>query len=196
VPTVIEVAWIGVAGVAIGGFITIAGTAVNGRIAHRAAETTIEGEHRHRVWDKQSAAYEETVREVRARQTRRHALTSRGDTGNIGSHPREEIFKHEERGRRRGMSRGIFMGYNRLTAPVGRGLVHDRRAISLPLAKVTRGQPRPLADNYTRRSAPLAAVVAALPKLIVRVRFSSPAPPPSGRSATCTARSLPYTAGP
>jgi hypothetical protein len=35
---------------------------------------------------------------------------------------------------------------------------------------------RPLADTYTRRSAPLAAVVAVLPKLIVRVRFPSPAP--------------------
>jgi hypothetical protein len=63
-----------------------------------------------------------------------------------------------------------------LTAPGGRRSVHDRRAIGVPLARVTRGQPRPLADTYTRRSAPLAAVIAALPKLIVRVRFSSPAP--------------------
>jgi hypothetical protein len=94
--SVIDVAWIGVAGVGVGGFISIAATAVNGRIAHRAAETTIAGEHRQRLWEKQSAAYEETVREVLARQTRRQALTSRGDTGNIGSHPREEIFKHEE----------------------------------------------------------------------------------------------------
>ena len=62
-----------------------------------------------------------------------------------------------------------------LTTPGGRRSVHDRRAISVPLARVTRGQPRPLADTYTRRSAPLAAVIAALPKLIVRVRFSSPA---------------------
>jgi hypothetical protein len=61
------------------------------------------------------------------------------------------------------------------TAPGGRRSVHDRRAIGVPLARVTRGQPRPLADTYTRRSAPLAAVIAALPKLIVRVRFSSPA---------------------
>jgi hypothetical protein len=37
------VAWIGVAGVVIGGLISITGTAVNGRIAHRAAKTTIEG---------------------------------------------------------------------------------------------------------------------------------------------------------
>ena len=84
------------AGVAIGGFISITGTAVNGRIAHRAAETTIEGERRQRLWEKQSAAYEETVREVLARQTRREALTSRGDVGNIGSHPIEEMRKREE----------------------------------------------------------------------------------------------------
>jgi len=96
VSSVIDVAWIGVAGVAIGGFISITGTAVNGRIAHRAAETTIEGQRRQRLWEKQSAAYEETVREVLARQTRREVLTSRGDVGNIGSHPIEEMRKHEE----------------------------------------------------------------------------------------------------
>lgn len=84
------------AGVAIGGFISITGTAVNGRIARRAAETTIVGEHRQRLWEKQSAAYEETVREVLARQTRREALTSRGDVGSIGSQPIEEMRKHEE----------------------------------------------------------------------------------------------------
>ena len=84
------------AGVVIGGVVSIAGTAVNGRIAHRAAQTTIEGEHRQRLWEKQAAAYEETVREVLARQTRREALTSRGDAGNIGSHPIEETRKHEE----------------------------------------------------------------------------------------------------
>ena len=72
------------------------GTAVNGRIAHRTAETTIEGEHRQRLWEKQSAAYEETVRAVLARQTRREVLTSRGDTGNIGSHPIQETHRHEE----------------------------------------------------------------------------------------------------
>jgi hypothetical protein len=55
--------------------------------------------------------------------------------------------------------------------------VQDLRAISGPLARVTRGQSRSLADTCTRRSAPLAAVIAVLPKLIVRVRFSSPAPP-------------------
>ena len=94
--SVIDVAWIGVAGVAVGGFISIIGTAVNGRIANKAAETTIEGEHRQRLWEKQSAAYEETVREVLARQTRRQVLTSRGDVGNIGSHPIEEMRRREE----------------------------------------------------------------------------------------------------
>jgi hypothetical protein len=56
VASVIDVAWIGVAGVAVGGFISTMGTVVNGRIAHRAAEATIEGEHRQRLWEKQSAA--------------------------------------------------------------------------------------------------------------------------------------------
>lgn len=93
---VIDVAWIGAAGVAIGGLISIIGTAVNGRIAHRTAETTIEGEHRQRLWEKQSAAYEEAVRVVLARQTRREVLTSRGDVGNIGSHPIEEMRRNEE----------------------------------------------------------------------------------------------------
>lgn len=96
VSSVIDVAWIGVAGVAIGGLISITGTAVNGRIAHRAAKTTIEGQQRQRLWEKQCAAYEETVREVLARQTRREALTSRGDLGNIGSQPIEEMRQHEE----------------------------------------------------------------------------------------------------
>jgi hypothetical protein len=96
VSSLIDVAWIGVAGVVIGGFISITGTAVNGWTARRAAEMTLEGEHRQRLWEKQSAAYEETVREVLARQTRREALTSRGDVGSIGSHPIEEMRKHEE----------------------------------------------------------------------------------------------------
>ena len=41
--------------------------------------------------------------------------------------------------------------------------------IAVPLARVTRGQPGPLGSA---RSASLAAVIAALPKLMVRVRFS------------------------
>src|ERR1039458_9699086 len=47
--------------------------------------------------------------------------------------------------------------------------------IAVPLACLTRGQPGPLGSARDARSAPLAAVTAALPKLIVRVRFSSPA---------------------
>jgi hypothetical protein len=52
----------------------------------------------------------------------------------------------------------------------------DRRAISVPLTTVTRGQPRSPRTGRTARSAPLAASTGLLPKLIVRVRFSSPAP--------------------
>ncbi len=58
----------------------------------------------------------------------------------------------------------------------------DRRAISVPLTRVTRGQPGSLRTARSARSAPLPAVTAALPKLIVRVRFSSPAPEGPTRS--------------
>ena len=50
-----------------------------------------------------------------------------------------------------------------------------RRAISVPLARVTRSQPRLLGSVRVASSAPLPGVTARLPKLIVRVRFSSPA---------------------
>jgi hypothetical protein len=53
---------------------------------------------------------------------------------------------------------------------------HDRRAISGPLARVTGGHPRSLRTARYAWSAQLAGVTTALPKLIVRVRFSSPAP--------------------
>ena len=53
---------------------------------------------------------------------------------------------------------------------------------SFDLARVAKGQSRSRVDTCTGRSAPLAAVTAALPKLIVRVRFSSPAPPQRPRS--------------
>jgi hypothetical protein len=49
-----------------------------------------------RLWDKQAAAYVDAVTEVLARRTRREALTSRGDPGNIGSHPIQERRKAEE----------------------------------------------------------------------------------------------------
>ena len=47
--------------------------------------------------------------------------------------------------------------------------------IAGPLARVTKDQSRLLVDTRNGGSAPLAAVIAPLPKLIVRVRFSSPA---------------------
>lgn len=69
---------------------------ITARITLRVAEKTIEGEHRQRRWEKQSAAYEEAVKEALARRTRREALTGRGDVGNIGSLPTEELRKSEE----------------------------------------------------------------------------------------------------
>src|SRR5258707_4863728 len=47
----------------------------------------------------------------------------------------------------------------------------DRRAISVQLARVIRGQPRVLPAARIGRSAPLSAVTVPLPKLTVRVRF-------------------------
>jgi hypothetical protein len=51
-----------------------------------------------------------------------------------------------------------------------------RRAISVQLTTVARGQPRPLQSTRTSRPAARSGVAALFPKLIVRVRFSSPAP--------------------
>jgi hypothetical protein len=51
-----------------------------------------------------------------------------------------------------------------------------RRAINVQLARVTRGQPRLLQSTRTGRSAARSGVAALFPKLIVRVRFPSPAP--------------------
>ena len=73
-------------------------------------------------------------------------------------------------GRGRGRARGTV-----LTVLVRRRSTHDHRAISVPLARVKRGQPGSLGTAGDAWSAPLAAVTARLPKLIVRVRFSSPA---------------------
>ena len=75
-----------------------------------------------------------------------------------------------------GQLRGGRGGAGHGAAPNRARSAHDRRAISVPLARVTRGQPRSLGTARYAWSAPLAAVTAALPKLIVRVRFSSPAP--------------------
>ena len=54
-------------------------------------------------------------------------------------------------------------------------LQQDHRAISVQLARVTRGQSRLLAVPGPGWSAALAARIGRIPKLIVRVRFSSPA---------------------
>jgi len=51
----------------------------------------------------------------------------------------------------------------------------DRRAISGPLTSVKGGPSRSLTDSLSRRSGPVEARTAQIPKLIVRVRFSSPA---------------------
>ena len=52
----------------------------------------------------------------------------------------------------------------------------DRRAISVPLAPVTGGLSRSLAETSRRRSTPCRGRIVQLPKLTVRVRFPSPAP--------------------
>jgi hypothetical protein len=52
-----------------------------------------------------------------------------------------------------------------------------RRRFAVQLAAVTRSQRRPLQSTRTGRSAARSGVAALFPKLIVRVRFSSPAPP-------------------
>jgi hypothetical protein len=48
--------------------------------------------------------------------------------------------------------------------------------VAVQLATVTRGQSRVLAVPGRGRSAALAVWIGRIPKLIVRVRFSSPAP--------------------
>jgi hypothetical protein len=89
-------AWIaaGVGGLGIVATAVVA--VVNARNTRQTAIATIDTGRETRVWEKQSAAYEDAVKEVLARRTRRTALTSRGDIGNIGSHPVEEIFKAED----------------------------------------------------------------------------------------------------
>jgi len=51
-----------------------------------------------------------------------------------------------------------------------------RRAISGPLASVKSGRSQTLMDNSHRRPGRMTAETAQVPKLIVRVRFPSPAP--------------------
>jgi hypothetical protein len=104
---VVEAAWIaaGVSLVSLGG--TVAVAIVGFRNTRNATARTVEANTSNtvralaaarsdRLWDKQAAAYVDAVAEVLARRTRREALTSRGDVGNIGSHPRDERLKAEE----------------------------------------------------------------------------------------------------
>jgi hypothetical protein len=55
-------------------------------------------------------------------------------------------------------------------------LKQGRRAISVPLTPVKKGLSRSLTDSPPRRSGHLTAHTTQILKLIVRVRFSSPAP--------------------
>ena len=68
----------------------------------------------------------------------------------------------------------------------------DRRAISVQLATVPRGQSRVLAVPAPGWSAGLAARIGRIPKLIVRVRFSSPAPGASLQVSAPSARRDPF----
>jgi hypothetical protein len=52
----------------------------------------------------------------------------------------------------------------------------DQRAISGPFTSVKGGLSRSLTDSSPRRSGHVGARMAQIPKLIVRVRFPSPAP--------------------
>ena len=60
-------------------------------------------------------------------------------------------------------------------AAISTGETAVRHAISVPLTPVTRGLSRSLADTPQRRSGRTAARIAQIPKLMVRVRFPSPA---------------------
>jgi hypothetical protein len=104
---VVEAAWIaaGVSIVSLAGTVTVA--IVGFRNTRKATAQTVDASTNNtvralaaarsdRLWDKQAAAYVDAVTEVLARGTRREALTSRGDVGNIGSHPRQERLKAEE----------------------------------------------------------------------------------------------------
>jgi hypothetical protein len=61
----------------------------------------------------------------------------------------------------------------------------NRRAISGPFTSVTSGLSRSLADTSSRRSNAITGPTVQIPKLIVRVRFPSPAPQMKCRSGTC-----------
>ena len=80
----------------------------------------------------------------------------------------DEVLRHELRRRRKRLPlllERLFLHQSE----------HDLRAISVPLVRVMMGQPGSPGTARSTWSAPLAAVSSELPKLIVRVRFSSPA---------------------
>jgi len=56
----------------------------------------------------------------------------------------------------------------------------------VPITRVTKGLSRSLTDIRHRRSGDIAVRMAQIPKLIVRVRFPSPAPPEKRRVANQT----------
>jgi hypothetical protein len=59
------------------------------------ARVSVAADRSHRLWEKRTGAYEDAVRELLECRKRREALTSRGDVGNIGSYPREELLMAE-----------------------------------------------------------------------------------------------------
>jgi hypothetical protein len=80
--------------------IGVSGTVIVGVAGFGAAiwntRKTLAAAREARIWDRRAAAYVDAIHEVDGRRTRREALTSRGDIGNIGSHPVEEMRKAEE----------------------------------------------------------------------------------------------------
>jgi len=92
----VEAAWIA-AGVGALGIVSTAVVSISGsRNTRKATTATIDAARDARVWEKRTAAYEDAAEEVMARQTRRTAITSRGDIGNVKGQPTKEIFKSEE----------------------------------------------------------------------------------------------------
>jgi hypothetical protein len=84
--------WVGFAGIIAGGFIAISGQITSARLASKTAEGTIAADRNQRLWERRAGAYVDMVQDVLARRTRREALTSRGDIGNIQDNPRRELY--------------------------------------------------------------------------------------------------------
>jgi hypothetical protein len=93
---VVEAAWIAAVPGSLGIIGTVVVSVVGSRTTRQATIATINAGHSARVWEKRAAAYEEAVREVLARRTRREATTSRGDLGGVESKAVEELFQAEE----------------------------------------------------------------------------------------------------